>query len=222
VVNPFLFRIRPTQRPMNNFEELLHQRIWHHFNQIVPFSKEEFDMIAARSYPVKLAKGALLYRQGGKPSYGGYVLQGSLRYFYTQPLSKKEITTGFQFEDSCFGDLRSIFYHEPAQHSLQAMEETIVGCLDKAHYLYLFDHCKPFAKLMMLSMEDRYNQLVTETVERIDQEAEDRYLKMLDVHPHILQRVSQRHIASYLGIKPQSLSRIRKNIMERPTLRIAS
>ena len=193
-------------------------RIWKHFNQIVPFSKEEFELIADLSYPRVFKKGEVLYKQGSIPAYGGFILQGSLRYFYTHPSDRKEITTEFQFEDACFGDLRSIFYNEPARTSLQAMEESVVGCLDKSNYLYLFDHCKPFAKLMMLSMESRYNQLVSETVERIDREAEDRYLNMLSLHPQILQRVSQRHIASYLGIKPQSLSRIRKNIMDRPAI----
>jgi FixJ family two-component response regulator len=56
---------------------------------------------------------------------------------------------------------------------------------------------------------------VDDVIERIGQEAEERYLNMLTAYPQILQRVSQRHIASYLGIKPQSLSRIRKNIMEK-------
>jgi CRP-like cAMP-binding protein len=66
---------------------------------------------------------------------------------------------------------------------------------------------------MVLSLERRYNEMVSETIDRIDQEAEDRYLKMLNIYPQIVQRVTQRHIASYLGIKPQSLSRIRKNLL---------
>lgn len=200
---------------MVDYEQAL-QRIWAHLNKMVPFSREEFGAMAKLTYPVRIKKGELLYKQGSIPLYGGYVIEGSLRYFYTHPVDRKEITTGFDFEDACFGDLRSIFYNEPAINSLQAMEDTLVGRLDKSHYLQLFDQCKPFAKLMMLTMENRYNQLVSETVERIDREAEDRYRKMLDLYPHIVQRASQRHIASYLGIKPQSLSRIRKNIMLRP------
>jgi CRP-like cAMP-binding protein len=195
--------------------ELTCQKIWAHFNQIIPFSKEEFEMVAALSYPSVIKKGEVLYRQGSVPSFGGFIIQGGLRYFYTQKSDRKEISTAFQFEDSCFGDLRSIFYNEPAITSLQAIEDTIIGRLDKTHYLHLFDHCKPFAKLMILSQEYRYNELMGETIERLDHEAEERYLKMLNLYPHILQRVSQRQIASYLGIKPQSLSRIRKNIVER-------
>lgn len=195
--------------------EAIYERIWSHFNAITPFSKEEFGQLTEHTTLTTLKKGELVYKQGSIPKYGGYVVQGALRYLYTD-LNRKEITTGFQFEDTCFGDLRSIFYHEPARTSLQAIEDTIVGRLDKQHYLELFDKCKPFAKVMILSIENRYNELVGETIERIDREAEERYLKMLDEYPHILQRVSQRQIASYLGIKPQSLSRIRKSIMERP------
>lgn len=194
-------------------DELIYQRVWAHFNKITPFTKEEFDQMANLTTISTLKKGELVYKQGTIPKYGGYIIQGALRYFCSDEY-RKEITARFQFEDTCFGDLRSIFYNEPALTSLQAIEDTIIGRLDKCHYLQLFDECKPFAKVMVLSIESSYNELMGDTIERIDREAEERYLKMLDLYPHILQRVSQRHIASYLGIKPQSLSRIRKNIME--------
>ena len=165
----------------------------------------------------------MVYKQDGIPKYGGYIIRGGLRYFHTDG-DRKEITTGFHFEDDCFGDMRSILFNEPAAVSLQAIEETTIGRLDKSHYVHLFETCRPFAKVMLLALEKNYNALVKETIERIDQEAEERYLKMLTQYPQILRRVSQRHIASYLGIKPQSLSRIRKNIMDRPheTLRLSA
>lgn len=195
--------------------DLIYKKVWDHYNEITHFSKEEFDQIVELSTIVTLRKGEILYKQGGIPKYGGYIVRGAVRYFHTDS-NRQEITTGFQFEDDCFGDMRSILFNEPATLSLQAIEDTTIGRLDKKHYLYLFEHSKPFAKVMLLALEKNYNELVRETIERIDQEAEERYIKMLDAYPHILQRVSQRHIASYLGIKPQSLSRIRKNIMERP------
>jgi len=203
--------------------ELVFKKVWDHYNQITHFTKEEFDQIVDRATIQTLKKGEVVYKQGTIPKYGGYIIRGSLRYFHTDS-DRKEITTGFQFEDNCFGDMRSILFNEPAKLSVQAMEETTIGRLDKCHYLDLFDNCKPFAKVMLLALEKNYNDLVGETIERIDQEAEERYMKMLDQYPHILQRVSQRHIASYLGIKPQSLSRIRKNIMERrlPAMRLSA
>ena len=195
--------------------DLIFKKVWDHYNEITHFTKEEFDQIVELASISTVKKGELLFKQGTIPKYGGYIIRGAVRYFHTDS-DRKEITTGFQFEDDCFGDMRSILFNEPAKLSLQAIEDITIGRLDKSHYLYLFDHCKPFAKVMLLALEKSYNDLVGETIERIDREAEDRYVKMLNQYPHILQRVSQRHIASYLGIKPQSLSRIRKNIMERP------
>jgi CRP-like cAMP-binding protein len=202
---------------MENYE-FVYNRVWSHFNEITPISKEDFAGIAALAKIQTLKKGDIVYEQGGIPAYGGFVIRGALRYFYTPPMERRDVTTSFQFEDTCFGDLRSIFYNEPALTSLQAIEDTIIARLDKLHYLKLFDDCKPFARAMVLSLEAKYNELLGDTIERIDREAEERYLKMLEQFPHILQRVSQRHIASYLGIKPQSLSRIRKNIMAKPSV----
>lgn len=192
--------------------EAAYFQAWQHHNQITPFTKEEFDMVAGLSFPYQLKKGELIYRQGSIPVYGGYIFKGSMRLFHTSKTNRQETTVGFEFEDSCFGDLRSIFYNEPAVASLQALEDTLIGRLDKSHYLYLFENCKPFAKLMLLAMEKKFNELMNETIQTRNEEAEERYLKMIETYPYILQRVSQRYIASYLGIKPQSLSRIRRNI----------
>ena len=80
--------------------------------------------------------------------------------------------------------MRSILFNEPAKLSLQAMEEITIGRVDKSHYLHLFDHCKPFAKVMLLALEKNCNDLVGETIERIGREAEERYVKMLSQYPH--------------------------------------
>ncbi len=199
----------------NTDYEPIYRRIWDHYNRVTPFTAEEFGSLVVRSSVETIKKGTVLYRQGTIPSYGGYIIQGAVRYFSTNRVERRETTTGFQFEDSCFGDLRSIFYNEPAITSLQAMEDLVFARMDKKHYLHLFDHCKPFARMMVLSMEAHYNALMRDTIDRLDLMAEERYLKLLDEFPHILNRVSQRHIASYLGVKPQSLSRIRRSIMAR-------
>ena len=188
------------------------QRLWAHYNKIVTFPEEEFQMVMDRSEILFLEKGEFVYKQNRVPVYGGYVFSGALRQFHVDPYTGLETTLGFEFEDSCIGDLRSIFYNEPTRTSLQTLEPTVLGTLKKEHYLYLVDHCRPFAKMMLLAMEHRYNMLIADTIKDRNEEAEAKYLKLLAHFPHVLQRVPQRHIASYLGIKPQSLSRIRKNI----------
>jgi CRP-like cAMP-binding protein len=196
---------------MIDFDEA-YQRAWMHHNKVVAFSPEEFKMMSDLTTVQTLKRGEFIYRQGTIPAYGGYLFQGCMRHVHIDRATHQETTVDFEFEDCCFGDLRSFFYHEPARTSLQALEPVTIARLDKAHYLHLFDHCKPFAKLMLLAMEHKYNTLVSDTIASRNEPAEERYLKMLQQFPHILQRVPQRHIASYLGIRPQSLSRIRKNI----------
>lgn len=197
-----------------NFEPL-YRRIWDHYNRVTPFTAEEFESLVARSSIETIKRGTILYRQGSIPAYGGYIIKGAVRYFSATRNDRQETTTGFQFEDSCFGDLRSIFYNEPAITSLQAIEDLHFARMDKKHYIHLFDTCKPFARVMVLSMEAHYNTLMRDTIDRLTLPAAERYLKLLTLHPYILNRVSQRHIASFLGVEPQSLSRIRRSIMER-------
>src|SRR5687767_14310574 len=103
---------------MMNYEEA-YLRAWHHHNQVTPFTKEEFDFMSSFTQLYQLKKGEMIYKQGSIPRYGGYIFEGSMRHFHTFKNEKKETTIGFEFEDSCFGDLRSIFYNEPAVASLQ-------------------------------------------------------------------------------------------------------
>ena len=70
---------------------------------------------------------------------------------------------------------------------------------------------------MILAMEKRFHELISETIQSRTEEAEFRYLKLMTIYPQLLQRVPQHYIASYLGIKPQSLSRIRKNLTTKNT-----
>lgn len=203
-------------------EKEAYERVWSHYNSMTPFSRADFDIVIACSRYSLIRKNEFVFRQGTVPSFGGYVFQGSLRQFITDKTTREETVVGFNFEDSCFGDVRGIFYNEPSRTSLQAMEDTLIGQLDREHCLYLFDHCKSFARLMMVALEMRNDELVQASVESKNIEAEDRYLKMLSAFPHILLRASQRDIASYLGIKPQSLSRIRKNISQATSVHCAA
>ncbi|MEJ1237071.1 Crp/Fnr family transcriptional regulator [Chryseolinea sp. T2] len=195
-------------------EKEAYDRVWCHYNAMTPFSREDFDMVVSCSRYSVIRKNEFVFKQGSIPTFGGYVFKGCLRQFIADKNTREETVVGFNFEDSCFGDIRGIFYNEPSHTSLQAMEDTIIGRLDKEHYLSLFDNCKSFARLMMVAQERRNSELVQECFETKNVEAEVRYLKMLTTYPHILLRASQRDIASYLGIKPQSLSRIRKNISQ--------
>jgi len=203
-------------------EKEAYERVWSHYNSMTPFSRTDFDVVISCSSYALVRKSDFIFKQGTIPTFGGYVFQGSLRQFITDKNTREETVVGFNFEDSCFGDVRGIFYNEPSRTSLQAMEDTLIGRLDKEHYLYLFDNCKSFARLMMVALEMRNAELVQESFESKNIEAEDRYLKMISAYPHILLRASQRDIASYLGIKPQSLSRIRKNISQAPSIHFAA
>lgn len=197
-------------------------RIWSHYNSMTTFTREDFELVSSLSQFSWIRKNEFVFKQGTIPTFAGYIFQGSMRQFMTDKRTHEETVIGFNFEDSCFGDVRGIFYDEPSSTSLQAMEDTLVGKLDKEHYLYLFDNCKSFSRLLMVALEKRNTELVQESFESKNVEAEDRYLKMLSLYPHILLRAPQRDIASYLGIKPQSLSRIRKNIAQMSSIHYAA
>lgn len=119
------------------------ERLWVHSNKTVSFLEDQFKTVIDRCEMRIVQKGAFIHKQGRIPSYGGYVLQGALRHFHIDPHTGVETTVGFEFEDACVGDLRSMFNREGASTSLQALEDSVLMALSKEDYLYLLDHCKP-------------------------------------------------------------------------------
>lgn len=199
---------------MNASQKETYDRIFTHFNAYTEYTHDEFKMVWNLTKPFKIKKGGFIYLQGQPCTYGGYILEGCTRHYHVDE-NMEEHTVGFEFEDYCFGDLRSIFFGTPSPTTLQVLEHTKLMRMEKSAYLYLVDNCKPFSKMMFLALESRYSRLVDVLIKNKSEMADHRYLEMLELYPQILKRVPQRYIASYLGIQPQSLSRIRRNITAR-------
>lgn len=150
-----------------------------------------------------------LMRNGEVCKHIYFISQGCLRSYSIDDKGNEQI---FQlaFEDHWITDLYSFFTESPSNLSIEAIEDTqlLMISFEKLENLYL--NVPPlerfFRKLFQnayIHTLDRLNRTLTET-------AEKRYNELIAKHPDLLQRVPLIHIAAYLGIKPESLSRIRK------------
>lgn len=138
-----------------------------------------------------------------------FVNQGCLRSYEVDDKGQEHIVQ-FAPEDYWTGDMYSFLTGEPATKHIDALEDTEVFLIEKGQLLVLFDKVPRFDRFYRLLLQKAYVSLERRISENMTLSAEERYDRFVQRYPSLEQRLTQKHIASYLGITPESLSRIRK------------
>ncbi len=153
--------------------------------------------------------GHLLLEEGKLCRHVYFLEDGLLRYFVWR--DGKDITKFFTNAPYCFTSQRSLVQRIPAQENIESLSPSTLWSLDRdsAFELLKYPSWNTFVRLLIQEVQFFTEQIL----EEIQQEtAEQRYRKMLLTGNALVQQVPLKHLASYLGIAPQSLSRIRKKI----------
>lgn len=182
-----------------------------HIDNFVSLSNSDFDELTSFFKPVNLKKKEFLHRQNEVCRHIAFVHKGCLRNYHIDNKGDEQIIY-FAVEDWWVADLQSFFLQIPSQFNLQALENCELLVSTKVDFEKAFEVVPDFEKFYRLKTQTAYTKTQQAVAEKAET-AEDRYLKLLKTSPSLLQRVPQHYLASYLGIKPQSLSRIRKKIM---------
>ncbi len=156
-----------------------------------------------------LQKNEILLQEGKICRHLYFIESGLLRYFIIK--DGNEITKFFTGAPYCFTSQVSFTAEKPATENIQALEKSIIWQANLKQVSELIEQKSWNTFVRKLIQEVQYytekilQEIQTETVE-------NRYRKMLNSNSELLQRIPLQHLASYLGIAPQSLSRIRKKI----------
>lgn len=185
-----------------------------HFESTHHFSDEDFDKLESCLTRTVLKKKEFFNKQGHYCRHAAYVNSGCLRAFHTDD-NGDAFTIFFAFADSWAGDKTSFYSNRPSAFSIQALEDTELFYADKRVWENALDTIPIFDKWYRANARKTYEAAQRKLIEWQTQSAEEKYLKLLNEAPDIVQRIPQHYIASYFGIRPQSLSRIRKNILFR-------
>lgn len=168
----------------------------------------------AECIPIKtFKKGEILLREGQISRESYFVIQGCLRKYYI--MSGEEKTTEFYVEDESVASLQSYKNKTPANHYFECVEESKLAVLSYDKEQELFKLVPKYETLCRMSMEDNFGEQQEALAKFIMSSPEERYTNLIDTRPDLLQRIPQYHLASYLGVKPESLSRIRKRIAKK-------
>lgn len=135
------------------------------------------------------------------------IRRGCLRLFFLH--EGKEITFQFFFEGDFVASFDSLHKRTPSLFSLESIEPTEVQVVERADLYRLIEHNPSIRAQYEERLIDRLHAYQRLFMSRIKHTPQQRYEELLKEYPHIIRRVPQHYIASYLGITPISLSRIR-------------
>ncbi|WP_299488912.1 Crp/Fnr family transcriptional regulator [Acaryochloris sp. IP29b_bin.137] len=157
-------------------------------------------------------RGDYLFHEGDICNAVGITKTGCLRSFFLK--EGKEITLFFHPEQQTLGDYESMRRHQPACLSCQAVEDSSVLMINN-QALEVLEALPNGQKLLRLVVEDLAFGLRDRLLTLYRDSAEQRYLKFINTEPALLRRIPQHYLASYLGIEPESLSRLKRRIQTR-------
>jgi len=140
-----------------------------------------------------------------------YVNKGCFSYFQLLANGKKSIIH-FAFEDWWIGDLESFLNRKPAATFLQALERSELICIGRDEFEKWMTNSEAFRSCFAFKTQRAYIKALERTGKDKSESAEEKYLRMLKEYPQIIHRVPNYDTAAYLGITPESLSRIRRKL----------
>ena len=186
------------------------QKFINYFSEIAPLSKEEADGIAESMQTKTFKKGAYLLREGQNATSTYFILEGCVREYVLADGEEK--TTNFYSENQWAISLNSFAGDRLATHNWVCMEETIVVVGDEEQAHRLFRKFPRFETISRAIMERAFAEQKAALTSYYTDSPEQRYLRLIQAKPDLVQRIPQYHLASYIGVKPESLSRIKKRM----------
>lgn len=156
---------------------------------------------------LKFDKGTPLVKEGQYADKTYFIIKGCVRAYYLK--EGKDITDWFAFENDFISSINSFFLGVPSPHYIEVLEETVVFEISRDKVQYLRDKYHDFERLGSVIVTKTMLQLQHRVVSMQFETAQQKYENLINLRPEIAQRVPVMHIASYLGLTLETLSRIR-------------
>lgn len=183
------------------------------FSQYLDLNPDEIAFIRKNSKIHSYPKNHLLLAEGDISQAFYFVIKGCLRLFYLSGVEEKNAY--FYTENMFVSSFLSFTKQIPSKHNIATIEESILVKFDVnsvEKFVNFSTKFETLAKIMMEKELATYQQIISSFVTK---NAEERYLDFITNHSELTQRIPQHYIATYLGISPETLSRIRKRILKK-------
>lgn len=180
-----------------------------YLSQSLELSDELWADLLEHTLVRKIKKSDYLFKEGEPTIHLFFILSGAFRMFYLND-GFKEYTVKFGFENSWISDLEAIQSEAPSKYHLQAIENAVVVQIAKCDMDVIFKNHPNFHFYYLAYLEKELVKSRNRIVLNIAHTAEDRFDNFVNKYAKFTNRISDRHIASYIGVTPEFFSKLKK------------
>jgi len=181
-------------------------------SQKIQLTERDKIIIAEQVILKKIRKRQYILQENDICKYVAFVNKGMLRS-YTTDENGNDYIIQFAPEGWFISDLYSLVTGEPSTQNIDAIEDSELILISVAGYDHLQNVIPEFLKFNYLQMRSAYIALQKRLADMFLLSSEQKYLKLINTYPDIVQRVPQHMIASYMGLTPETISRVKKNMV---------
>ncbi|MBL0739812.1 Crp/Fnr family transcriptional regulator [Chryseolinea sp. Jin1] len=182
-----------------------------YFDALVPLTADEQDDLAVRVAEQVLKRKEFVLQAGTVCHHYTFVVEGCLK-MYSIDNAGKEHNLQFAAENDWMADISSFYSDKPSKLFIETLEPSRILIITKDDLLFLYKQYPKFVRYFKVIFENKFVEMQNRVLQNISSTAEERYLTFLEQYPNLSNRIPSTQIASYLGITPEFLSKVRKDL----------
>jgi CRP-like cAMP-binding protein len=193
--------VKPTKK-------LTIQPLVEYFKNYLPLNKEEVNLLASRVTQRQIKRRQMILQEGFVCKHYSFVEKGCFKMY---GIDEKFTAHNLRFaaENDWIADLGSFYSEKPSKLFIEAIEPSTILQIEKQDLLYLFTNVPKFDRNFRVIVEEKFIELQNRLLQSFSLNAHQRYLGFLEQYQELALKLPNTQIASYLGITPEFLSRIR-------------
>lgn len=190
------------------------ENIISHFNKYLPLDGQEIEALTSRITKRKIKRRQFLLQEGDVCKSFTYVESGCFK-MYGVDQKGVEHNLVFAVEDDWITDIGSLHNERPSKLFIEAIEPSVVLQISKGDLWYLYTNYPKFDRNFRVIIEDKYIELQDRLLQAVSATALSRYESFIDQYPKLANRLPSTQIASYLGVTPEFLSKIKSERLKK-------
>jgi CRP-like cAMP-binding protein len=182
-----------------------------HFKQYLPLDNEELALLEGRVTPRKIKRKQMILQEGFVCKHYTFVVSGCFKMYGVDDKGY-EHNIQFAAEGDWIADIGSFHSKKPSKLFIEAIEPAEILQIEIQDLYFLYNNIAKLNRIFKVIIENKFVELQNRVLQTFSSTAEQRYLSFLEQYPNLANRLPNTQIASYLGITPEFLSKIRKDL----------
>lgn len=185
-------------------------KIREHLEQFSLMSDADWEYFCKKLQQVTFQKKEIILKKGETENYLSFVEKGTLRMYL--PKIENDITFGFIFENQFISAYDSFLTQTPCNYQIETLSKTVLWRIHYTDLNDIYKNTKVGNEIGRKNAESLFLIKSSRELSLLNLSAKERYKKLFSERPELFKEIPLKHIASYIGITPQALSRIRNEI----------